>query len=113
MKLSDLDKYIVDMVSDDYYCLWEVIAYDDYLIETGIGHDPKAIKKAAQKLLTSGLIELIYGNLESENVKTITKEKAITILSEDTNWKRPLKQKEVYALYATEKGEKMIMGKGH
>ncbi|PCJ33234.1 MAG: hypothetical protein COA93_08130 [Alphaproteobacteria bacterium] len=111
MKLSDLDLYIIDMVSDDYYCLWEVIAYDDYLVETGIGHDPAEIKKSAEKLISNGLIDVVFGNLDSENVKILSKADALTILRQENHWKKPSRPKAVYALYATDKGEKLAMAK--
>ncbi len=111
MKLSDLDLYIIDMVSDDYYCLWEVIAYDDYLVETGIGHDPMEIKKSTEKLISNGLIDVVYGNLDSENVKILSKAEALNILRQESLWKKPSKPKAVYALYATDKGEKLVMAK--
>lgn len=76
MILSKLEKYIIDTVCDDYFGLWEVISFDNYLIESDIGYDPSKIKKSVKKLIVNNFIKIVRGNMQTNKVKSISKKNA-------------------------------------
>jgi len=110
MSLSQAERDILELSTEDYYGLWEVRWEIERLFPNARGDEVlERSRRAVQTLLRLGLIAVFSGEMKDNDMLPVDDVRLQEILTSAQSWDQPSPGNEQLAIAATEAGERAYL----